>query len=124
MASVIGEKEQSPLLIKERKVSYPSGSMAKILDELEETASSPCQTPLAPEDGSVTKKKRGPTKCLTIHGLTYEHRLPIRLNIHGQPIGNYRATLSTYLGTLARNAHLAPLTFTSWKGLKENWEDM
>lgn len=74
--------------------------------------------------GSTTKKKKGLTKWLKIHGLTYRDHLPIRLNIHGQPIANYRATLSTCLGTLTRNAHLAPLTFTSWKGLKENWEDM
>ncbi|KAJ1408487.1 putative transposase, Ptta/En/Spm, plant [Sesbania bispinosa] len=43
---------------------------------------------------------------------------PQRINHEGE------ATLSTYLGTLARNAHFAPLIYTSWKGLKENWEDM
>ena len=46
--------------------------------------------------------------------------MPIKLNALGQPIGTYRATLSNYLGTLARNAHLAPLTFATWKGLKDH----
>lgn len=74
--------------------------------------------------GSTSKKKRGPTKCLKTHGLRYEDCFLITLNVFGQPIGRYRATLSSYLGTLERNAHLAPLTYTSWKGLKQNWEDM
>jgi len=34
------------LLVKNYKVSFSSGSMAKILDELEEVASRPIQAPL------------------------------------------------------------------------------
>jgi len=41
-----GEKEKSPLLGKNCKVSFPSGSMTEILDELEEVASRPSQAPL------------------------------------------------------------------------------
>lgn len=45
----------------------------------------------------------------------------------GQPIGCNRAALSTYLGTLARNAHLVPIKYTCWKQLQlnesEDWED-
>jgi len=41
-----GEKEKPPLLAKNYKVSFSSGSMIGILDELEETASRPSQTPL------------------------------------------------------------------------------
>ncbi|XP_027924211.1 uncharacterized protein LOC114181824 isoform X3 [Vigna unguiculata] len=113
---------------KKRKASWPSGSMTEILNELEETASSPCLTPLAPylinDDSLVIKKKRGSTKCLKTHGLSHEDRIQVRLNILGQPIGQYRAALSSYLGTLARNAHIAPLTYTTWRELKDNWEDM
>jgi len=56
--------------------------------------------------------------------LRYDECLLVKLNVLGQPVGTYRATLSNYLGTLARNAHLAPLTLTSWKGLKEHWDGM
>jgi len=41
-----GEKEKSPLLGKNCKVSFPSSSMVEILDELEEFASRPSQAPL------------------------------------------------------------------------------
>ena len=74
--------------------------------------------------GLVIKKKRDPTKCLKTHGLSYEDRIQVRLNILGQPIGQYRAALSSYLGTLARNAHISPLTYTTWRKLKDNWEDI
>jgi len=50
--------------------------------------------------------------------------LPIKLNALGQPVATYRATLSKYLGTLARNAHLAPLTFSTWKRLEDHWDDI
>ncbi|KAJ1378500.1 hypothetical protein SESBI_47782, partial [Sesbania bispinosa] len=128
MEDIIGEQEeQTPQLTKNYKVSWHD-SMEDIIGELEEIASSPCQMSLAPQwvnhEGSTSKKKRGPTKCLKTHGLRYEDRFPVKLNVLGQPIGHYRATLSNYLGTLARNAHFAPLIYTSWKGLKENWEDM
>ncbi|QCE02934.1 putative transposase [Vigna unguiculata] len=79
-------------------------------------------TPPLHHIGSTSKRKKGPTKCLKTHGLRYDERLPVKLNILSQPVGTYRVTLSNYLGTLARNAHLAPLTFTSWKGLKEHWD--
>jgi len=40
-----GEKEKPSLLAKNVKVSFTSGSMVEILDELEEIASRPSQTP-------------------------------------------------------------------------------
>jgi len=43
---VSGEKEKPLLLAKNCKVSFLSGSMIEILDELEETSSRPSQTPL------------------------------------------------------------------------------
>jgi hypothetical protein len=77
--------------------------------------------------GSKSKKTRGPTTSLKIHGLREEERLPIGLNMLGQPVGSNRAPLSNYLGTLAKNAHLVPIKYTSWKELKinepESWED-
>ncbi|KAJ1405344.1 putative transposase, Ptta/En/Spm, plant [Sesbania bispinosa] len=130
MKNIIGDQgEKTPQMSKRHKASRPSSSMEDIIGEQEE------QTPQltkkhkvswhdSMEDiiGYTSKKKRAPTKCLETHGLRYEDRLPVKLNVLGQPIGRYRATLSTYLGTLARNSHFAPLIYTSWKGLKENWE--
>ena len=56
--------------------------------------------------------------------MKYEERLPIKLYARDQLVSTYRAELSNYLGTLAKNAHLAPLTFSTWKELKEHWDDM
>ena len=49
MEDILNDQEvQTHILTKKRKASWPSGSMTEVLDELEETASSPCQMPLAP----------------------------------------------------------------------------
>ena len=50
MQDLLDKQEvQITMAAKKHKVSCPSGSMTQILDELEETASSPCQTSLAPQ---------------------------------------------------------------------------
>ncbi|XLR23306.1 hypothetical protein S83_051206, partial [Arachis hypogaea] len=135
----LGSRQSRLISSMKKSRGLKGGSMVNIIGELEDTASSPSQTPLvlhtnddgpalAPQandnDRPATKRKRGPTKCLKTHGLSYEDRLPIRLNKYGQPIGCNRAKLSSHLGTLVRNARLAPLTYTSWHGLKDNWEDL
>ncbi|XP_025618569.1 uncharacterized protein [Arachis hypogaea] len=136
----LGPRQSRLISTVKKSRGLKGGSMVNIIGELEDTASSPSQTPLVPyanddrpilaspqtndDDRPATKRKRGPTKCLKTHGLSYEDRLPIRLNKYGQPIGCNRAKLSSHLGTLVRNAHLAPLTYTSWHGLKDNWEDL
>ncbi|KAL4395195.1 uncharacterized protein [Arachis hypogaea] len=129
----LGPRQSRLISTVKKNRGLKGGSMVNIIGELEDTASSPSQTPLVPyanddrpvlaspqtndDDRPATKRKRGPTKCLKTHGLSYEDRLPIRLNKYGQPIGCNRAKLSSHLGTLVRNAHLAPLTYTSWHGL-------
>ncbi|RYR29718.1 hypothetical protein Ahy_B01g054199 [Arachis hypogaea] len=110
------------------------GSMVNIIGELEDTASSPSQTPLvlhtndggpalapqANDNDRPTTKRKGVRQS----ALKLMDRLPIRLNKHGQPIGCNRTKLSSHLGTLVKNARLAPLTYISWRGLKDNWEDL
>ncbi|XP_072052485.1 uncharacterized protein [Arachis hypogaea] len=136
----LGPRQSRLISTVKKSRGLKGGSMVNIIGELEDTASSPSQTPLVPyanddrpvlaspqtndDDKPATKRKRGPTKCLKTHGLSYEDRLPIRLNKYGQPIGCNRAKLSSHLGTLVRNAHLAPLTYTNWHGLKDNWKDL
>ncbi|KAL4394314.1 hypothetical protein AHAS_Ahas02G0139600 [Arachis hypogaea] len=119
----LGPRQSRLISIVKKSRGLKGSSMVNIIGELEDTASSPFQTPLVPyanDDRPATKRKRGSTKCLKTHGLSYEDRLPIRLNKYGQPIGCNRAKLSSHLGTLVRNAHLALLTYTSWHGLKDN----
>ncbi|KAI8530010.1 hypothetical protein RHMOL_Rhmol11G0020600 [Rhododendron molle] len=47
-------------------------------------------------------------------------KLKVKLNKDNQPIGNTAGPLQSQLGILARNATLAPLTFTYWRAPELN----
>ncbi|KAL2934817.1 Ketol-acid reductoisomerase mitochondrial, partial [Bienertia sinuspersici] len=50
--------------------------------------------------------------CYKVHGRSVEERLKITVNEHGQPIGPDDATCNefiSFLGTIARKAHILPL---------------
>lgn len=63
------------------------------------------------------KKKRGPTLCKTIW--TGSKRRRVRLNKTGQPIGKRANAIKSFIGTIARNGRLFPLTFKDWRALPE-----
>ncbi|XP_049414598.1 uncharacterized protein LOC125877309 [Solanum stenotomum] len=68
------------------------------------------------QDSSTKKRQRGQTKMLSIHG-RHDRKL-IVLNKVGQPVGpsnDVVKELSSFLGTLARNATLCPLDIENWK---------
>lgn len=67
---------------------------------------------------------RGPTLCLKVWTMPEGVRIPVSLNDLGQPIGNEAATLSSFLGTLARDGTLAPLTYANWKRFPEKNKDV
>ncbi|WJX80383.1 hypothetical protein P8452_63390 [Trifolium repens] len=129
---VLGKRKRS-LQSLEHDGLLGSSSKTKVLAEFEpidaptECSNEDKTKEESKRSGSKSKKTRGPTTSLKIHGLREEERLPIRLNMLGQPVGSNRAPLSNYLGTLAKNAHLVPIKYTSWKELKinepESWED-
>ncbi|KAH7654254.1 putative transposase Ptta/En/Spm plant protein [Dioscorea alata] len=78
--------------------------------------------------GPSTLKKRGQTAMKAVHARSEENRKAIFLNELNQPIGPDDKTLSefsSFLGTLARNSTLAPITVTNWRKMptKESlWE--
>jgi len=51
-------------------------------------------------------------------------RIPVSLNASGLPIGKEAATLSSFLGTLARDGILAPLSHLGWKSVPEKNKDV
>lgn len=51
-------------------------------------------------------------------------RIPVSLNTSGQPVGKEAATLSNFLGVLARDGILAPLTYHNWKHVPEKNKDV
>ncbi|XP_049390290.1 uncharacterized protein LOC125854758 [Solanum stenotomum] len=68
------------------------------------------------QDSSTKKRQRGQTKMLAVHG-RHDRKL-IVLNKAGQPVGpsnDVVIELSSFLGTLARNATLCPLDIENWK---------
>uniref|UniRef100_K3ZQ58 Uncharacterized protein n=1 Tax=Setaria italica TaxID=4555 RepID=K3ZQ58_SETIT len=70
------------------------------------------------------RRGRGSTLCLKIWTMPEGVRIPVSLNDLGQPIGNEAATLSYFLGTIARDVTLAPLTYTDWRGFPEKNKDV
>ena len=65
-----------------------------------------------------TRKKICQTAMTAVHARSEENRKPIFLNDLNQPIGPDDKTLSefnSFLGTLARNSTLAPLTVINWQ---------
>ncbi|KAL2894841.1 N-acetylglucosaminyldiphosphoundecaprenol N-acetyl-beta-D-mannosaminyltransferase [Bienertia sinuspersici] len=74
----------------------------------------------------IEKSRRGPTMCYKVHGRSVEERLEITVNEHGQPIGPDDATCNefiSFLGTIARKAHILPLTIPNWPILRKEKHD-
>lgn len=75
---------------------------------------------------SEVKKKtrgRGPTRCLDVWNC--EDKIPVSTNEFGEPIGPEAPKFIFFLGTIARNGHIAPLNYIHWKAVPdENKERM
>ncbi|TYG84139.1 hypothetical protein ES288_D01G225900v1 [Gossypium darwinii] len=89
------------------------------------TKSQPEQSPQRPEQRQFTKKRkgRGPTRCLFLNDLADGERIFVHINKFGQPVGPNSSKLSSFLGTVARNGHRAPLNFIDWRALPDSYKD-
>ncbi|OMO75205.1 hypothetical protein CCACVL1_16302 [Corchorus capsularis] len=71
------------------------------------------------------KRGRGPTRCLFLNDLADGERIFVHINEYGQPVGPEASKLSSFLGTVARNGHRAPLNFVHWRAMPDSYkEDM
>ncbi|RLM64397.1 uncharacterized protein C2845_PM16G19560 [Panicum miliaceum] len=70
------------------------------------------------------RRPRGSTLCLKLRTMPKGMRIPVSLNASGLPIGKEAATLSSFLGTLARDGILAPLSHLGWKNVPERNKDV
>lgn len=103
-------------------------------DELDQAENQPEQTLLEQNQGDQlllsarkNKKGRGPTRCRFLNDLPDGERIAVPLNKLGQPIGPESSKLVSFLGTVARNGHMAPLTYVQWRHMpdsikQEMWE--
>ncbi|PVH63668.1 hypothetical protein PAHAL_2G081600 [Panicum hallii] len=72
--------------------------------------------------GGKEKRKRGgrgPTLCLKVWTMPEGVRIRVPFNDLGQPIGDEAGTLSSFLGQIARDGTVAPLTYTDWRYFPE-----
>ncbi|CAD6262363.1 unnamed protein product [Miscanthus lutarioriparius] len=69
------------------------------------------------------RRPRGLTLCLKVWTMHKGMHIPVSLNSSGQPIGKEAATLTSFLGALARDGILVPLTYHNWKLVPEKNKD-
>ncbi|XP_052194420.1 uncharacterized protein LOC127802577 isoform X2 [Diospyros lotus] len=123
--------QQSDRTPSQMKLHQPSSSCGPPHDSHHGTCRvlmSSCQTQAATDTGnaassSIRRKGRGPTRCLNVWNT--EGKILIATNELGQPIGLEAPKLTNFLGTIARNGHMAPLNYIDWRALPdENKEKM
>ncbi|XP_021891603.1 uncharacterized protein LOC110809924 isoform X3 [Carica papaya] len=122
-------------------VTGPALNLGRSLQRssLEPAAQSPNQQPLDPLQSQLEqvaednhgphgskqlpqkRKKggRGPTRCLFLKDLPEGERILVPFNKIGQPVGREASKLSSFLGNIARNGHIAPLNYISWRHLPD-----
>ncbi|KAG6469599.1 hypothetical protein ZIOFF_070529 [Zingiber officinale] len=66
------------------------------------------------------KTKRGKTIMRDIHSLHPDHMLVVKFNERGHPYGDLQQTLANYIGTIARNGVVLPLSFLDWRKMPTN----
>lgn len=76
------------------------------------------------ESASIQKRRgRGPGRCLKL--LTTVGRISVAINELGEPVGDNAPKLTSFLGLMARDGNLAPLTLANWSKISnENKEKM
>ncbi|XVE48567.1 hypothetical protein DITRI_Ditri01bG0011800 [Diplodiscus trichospermus] len=82
------------------------------------------QTPLSSQPQLPKKKRgRGPTRCLFLNDLADGERIFVHINQLGQPVGHQSSKLSSFLGSIARNGHRAPINFVRWKAMPDSYKE-
>ncbi|XP_042412008.1 uncharacterized protein LOC122001363 [Zingiber officinale] len=78
------------------------------------------------EEGSSQRSQntRGRTVMRDVHSLGPNDLLVVRFNERGQPYGEMQPTLSNFVGTIARNGNLLPLSFLDWRKIPKNHLDL
>ncbi|GKV24436.1 hypothetical protein SLEP1_g34048 [Rubroshorea leprosula] len=99
-------------------------------DQLSSGVKLPEQSPMNQNQGDqlqqptkTMKKGRGPTRCLFLNELEDGERIVVSINKLGQPIGPESSKLSSFLGTVARNGYMAPLTYLQWRHMPDSYKE-
>ncbi|XP_042396376.1 uncharacterized protein LOC121986473 [Zingiber officinale] len=78
------------------------------------------------EEGSSQRSQntRDRTVMRDVHSLGPNDLLVVRFNERGQPYGEMQPTLSNFVGMIARNGNLLPLSFLDWRKIPKNRLDL
>ncbi|KAG6528420.1 hypothetical protein ZIOFF_010594 [Zingiber officinale] len=83
-----------------------------------------CVSRLARGSSQRSQNTRGRTVMRDVHSLGPNDLLVVRFNERGQPYGEMQPTLSNFVGTIARNGNLLPLSFLDWRKIPKNRLDL
>ncbi|CAN0880538.1 hypothetical protein LINGRAHAP2_LOCUS13707 [Linum grandiflorum] len=82
-------------------------------------------SPSSSEENIVFAKRqgRGPSRCGFVWDMPEGCKLSIPLNDLGQPVGAEGRKFASFLGTLARDGSLAPLTYGKWSAVPQTYKE-
>lgn len=75
------------------------------------------------DSANNSRRKRGPTRALDVLLLPKGQKIKVMNNELGQAIGDNANKLSSFMGTLARNGCIAPLTYKDWRMMPQIHKD-
>ena len=61
--------------------------------------------------------------CLDVWNMPEGQHVVVETNEVGQPDGDSACKLGNFLGTIARDGHLAPLTYADWRAVPQAAKD-
>ncbi|KAK1300708.1 hypothetical protein QJS10_CPB13g00710 [Acorus calamus] len=88
-------------------------------------ASHPHPSPQYGQSNTVSTRrgKRGPTRCHSVWKTDYGQRIPVSMNEFGQAVGPNAARLISFMGTIARDGHMVPLTYVDWRRVPDELKE-
>ncbi|CAN6461574.1 unnamed protein product [Victoria cruziana] len=75
------------------------------------------------DSANCSRRKRGPTRALDVLLLPKGQKIKVMNNELGQAIGDNANKLSSFMGTVARNGCVAPLTYKDWRMMPQIYKD-
>ncbi|CAN6461579.1 unnamed protein product [Victoria cruziana] len=114
------------------EVANVMSAITTLLEEVQpRSQSSPMETLSSPsslqkyckDSANNSRRKRGPTRALDVLLLPKGQKIKVMNNELGQAIGDNANKLSSFMGTLARNGCIAPLTYKDWRMMPQIHKD-
>ncbi|XP_031483164.1 uncharacterized protein LOC116252778 [Nymphaea colorata] len=115
-----------------QEVANVMSAITNLLEEVQPIShASPTEAPSSPsslqeyskDSANCSRRKRGPTRALDVLLLPKGQKIKVMNNELGQAIGDNANKLSSFMGTIARNGCIAPLTYKDWRMMPQIYKD-